>query len=373
MLAIMALAAHAALAADEPTAPVEVKDQPLIQIAVLLDTSNSMDGLIAQAKTQLWKIVNEFATARKGGKIPRLQVALYEYGNDRLPREEGHIRMVLPLTDDLDKVSEELFALTTNGGQEYCGMVIQKAAETLQWSGSSGDLKVIVIAGNEPFTQGPTDYREACKAALTKGIIVNTIHCGTSEEGVRGMWQDGAVRGEGTYSYIDQNRAVVHISAPQDAELSRLNDELNTTYVPYGAQGKEGADKQQAQDVNAASLAPSVAAQRAMAKASEQYRNARWDLLDALDAEAVKLEEIKDEDLPKEMQDMSMEQRAAYVQEQAQKRGEVQAQIQKLADERKAYVAEQMKLQAAEGEETFDEALIQSLSSQAQEKGFVIE
>jgi len=45
-------------------------------------------------------------------------VALYEYGKDSLPVSEGYLRMILPLTTDLDKVSEELFALTTNGGQD---------------------------------------------------------------------------------------------------------------------------------------------------------------------------------------------------------------------------------------------------------------
>jgi hypothetical protein len=47
--------------------------RPLIQIAILLDTSNSRDGLIAQAKTQLWKIVNELTTAKKDGQTPELQ------------------------------------------------------------------------------------------------------------------------------------------------------------------------------------------------------------------------------------------------------------------------------------------------------------
>jgi hypothetical protein len=35
-----------------------------IQIAILLDTSSSMDGLIDQAKTQLWKVVNTFIEAK---------------------------------------------------------------------------------------------------------------------------------------------------------------------------------------------------------------------------------------------------------------------------------------------------------------------
>ena len=39
--------------------------RPAVQIALLLDTSNSMDGLIAQAKTQLWSVVHEFVRAKK--------------------------------------------------------------------------------------------------------------------------------------------------------------------------------------------------------------------------------------------------------------------------------------------------------------------
>src|SRR5262245_43918989 len=99
-------------------------NRPLVQIALLLDTSNSMDGLINQARTQLWTIVNEFSRCKRDGQVPRLQVALYEYGNDGLSPGEGFIRMVLPFTDDLDKVSEKLFCLTTNGGSEFCGQVI---------------------------------------------------------------------------------------------------------------------------------------------------------------------------------------------------------------------------------------------------------
>ena len=39
------------------------RQQP-IALAILLDTSNSMDGLIEQAKSQLWKICNEFIKAK---------------------------------------------------------------------------------------------------------------------------------------------------------------------------------------------------------------------------------------------------------------------------------------------------------------------
>src|SRR3954464_7358699 len=90
-----------------PGGAAEAKDPPRtpsVQIALLLDTSNSMDGLIGQAKSQLWSVVNEFIRARRDGRPVVIEVALYEYGNDNLPGDEGFLRMVLPLTDDLDAV-----------------------------------------------------------------------------------------------------------------------------------------------------------------------------------------------------------------------------------------------------------------------------
>ena len=74
-------------------------ERPVIQIALLLDTSNSMDGLINQAKGQLWKIVSETGKAKRDGKNPVLEVALYEYGNDSLSVMHGYIRQVVPFTN----------------------------------------------------------------------------------------------------------------------------------------------------------------------------------------------------------------------------------------------------------------------------------
>ena len=71
------------------------KKKNTIKVALLLDTSNSMDGLINQAKTQLWEIVNELSYAKCDDKNPNLKIALYEYGNDNLNAEEGYLRQVI--------------------------------------------------------------------------------------------------------------------------------------------------------------------------------------------------------------------------------------------------------------------------------------
>ena len=225
-----------------------------IMLALLLDTSNSMDGLIDQAKSQLWKIVNELAAAKcDDGSRPSIKIALYEYGNDGLPSSEGYIRQVSALTGDLDLISEKLFSLSTNGGNEFCGQVIQTSLNQLAWSSSSADLKMIFIAGNEPFTQGSVSYRLACSVAKEKGVVINTIFCGNFDEGMQTSWKEGADLAGGTYMSIEQNRKTVFIATPYDSKIEACNERLNKTYIYYGPSGRDKKDSQAAQDRNAES------------------------------------------------------------------------------------------------------------------------
>lgn len=360
-----------AMAVETSAGPKPVT-KPKIQVALLLDTSSSMSGLISQAKSQLWKVINEFIMAKRNGQRPEMQVALYEYGKSTLSRGEGFIRQILPLTDDLDKVSEELFALKTNGGDEYCGQVIQVATGSLQWSSSSKDLKAIFIAGNEPFTQGKVNYADACRAAIAKGITVSTIFCGPEATGIQGKWKDGAMLADGSYMNIDHNRRVVHIAAPQDKRIAELGAALNGTYLPFGTAGKAGAANQFAQDANSASVGAGSSVQRAVSKSSGYYRNDSWDLVDAIENGKVKLEDVKKEDLPKAMQKMNLEEQRKYIETNSAKRAQLKKEIAELNKERRKHVAAEEKKSAAEGKESLDSAMAKSLRRQATEKGFEI-
>jgi hypothetical protein len=339
-----------------------------IQLALLLDTSGSMDGLIDQAKSQLWKIVNELATSKKDGKPVNLNVALYEYGKQSIPADEGYLRNIVPFTQDLDKISDELFKLRTNGGDEYCGKVILNAVENLQWNKSNDNLKIIFIAGNEPFTQGSVDYKTACQKAVKKGIVVNTIFCGSYDEGIQTMWKDGADLSDGKYMNIDHNAAIVHIDAPQDAEIIKLGQQLNKTYIAFGNAGREKKEMQAEQDANSMSLNPGVMVERSVTKSGAQYRNSGWDLVDATNEGSVKIEELKDEDLPDEMKKMTMLERKAYVDKMEKERAQIQGKINKLNEERSKYVAK--KMHENNNDNTLDAVMIKTIREQAQKKNY---
>lgn len=339
-----------------------------IQLALLLDTSNSMDGLIDQAKSQLWKIVNELALSKKTGNSVDLYVALYEYGNDAIPANEGHLRNVVPFTRDLDKISEELFKLKTLGGEEFCGRVIMNAVNNLQWDKSNDILKIIFIAGNEPFTQGNTDYQEACKKAISKGIIVNTIHCGGYEEGVQTMWKHAADLTDGKYINIDHNMEIAHIVAPQDDEIIRLGRELNNTYLAFGYGGQQYKGRQAEQDENTYGMSPEAMVHRSVTKSGVQYNNSAWDLVDASKEGTVKVEDLKDDELPEEMKKMSVKERKTYIEKVGKQREAIQERINELNAERSKYVAK--KMLENKNENTLDAVMIKTIREQAEHRNY---
>ncbi|GAB5475518.1 MAG: hypothetical protein Mars2KO_36170 [Maribacter sp.] len=339
-----------------------------VKIALLLDTSNSMDGLINQAKAQLWDIVNKFTHAKCGNDVqPSLQIALYQYGNDGLSAREGYIQQVLGFSDDLDEISEKLFSLTTNGGEEFCGAVIHTSIKQLEWGKNPDNLKMIFIAGNEPFTQGKLNYKDAVANAKEKDIVVNTIFCGDYEQGIHTDWKKGATLTGGEYMAINHNKQVVHIATPYDKVIIELNSKLNKTYISYGSSGQAKMKLQSAQDMNAMEMEEGVAVKRAVSKSSRLYKNNSWDLVDAVEDDIIEVDEISKEQLPQELRSKSDTEIEAYIVEKKTERNRIQMEIQELNKKREAYIAKNQK-EETKGE--LENAMIKAITRQAENKNY---
>lgn len=344
------------------------KNKQTIKVAILLDTSNSMDGLINQAKAQLWEIVNELSYAKYGIQKPDLEIALYEYGNDHLESSDGFVRQVLAFNSDLDEISEKLFSLTTNGGKEYCGQVISTSLKELAWGENNNDLRLIFIAGNEPFTQGKINYKEAISGAKEKDIIINTVFCGNYTQGISEMWKEGANLGGGDYMTINQNKKVIHIITPYDNDIIILNKKLNKTYIYYGNKGAVQYEKQAMQDKNATKFSSSVSVGRAISKSNRFYKNSSWDLIDKSEDEIIDYSEIKRIDLQKDLQKMSDIELKGHVEKLREERLLIKKRVNQLDKKRRTFIAK--KQQESTKENELESVIINAIKKQAIKKNY---
>lgn len=353
-----------------PTQNAPAGKENKIQVALLLDTSNSMDGLIDQAKSRLWNIVNTLTTLKYNGQAPQIEIALYEYGNDGI-RDENFIRQVTPLTQDLDLVSEKLFALKTNGGNEYCGAVIRDATMNLNWDRNDKSMKLIYIAGNEPFDKGKINYKEVISSAKAKGIYTNTIFCGDRNEGIQSLWQSGAITGNGKYFNINSDQKVRYIETPYDIRISECNSKLNDTYIYYGRKGSEYKSNQMIQDRNAGMLSASNAVERTVAKAQKNaYQNEHWDLVDKAEKDVNFIATIKESELPAELKGKSKEEVKKTVALKSSEREKIQKEIGELSKKRQDYIDREIKKRGNTDSDDLGKAIEKSILELAKKNGY---
>jgi hypothetical protein len=349
--------------------PVRDSQQDTVQIAILLDTSSSMDGLINQARSQLWSMVDQMGRMTRvvDGKTRgvKIELALYQYGNDTLSKESGYIQQVLPFTGDLDKVSEKLNGLFTNGGSEYVPEVIETATTQLQWNKDAA-LRFIYVAGNEEFDQGPVTAAHAMAAAAAHDINVQLIFCGAKE----GTWENAAKLAKSDLMSIDQNSVAQYVAAPQDADILRIGQQINATYIAYGASGQASVARQQKADKDSAKLSPKVALERAQLKGKKAYDNRTWDIVDANKNDGDFLAKTADAELPSELQGKSIEEKKQIVATKTAEREALQKQLAKLEADRTAYLAAEQAKHRSTDAPSLGTELMKTAKPVAAKKGY---
>jgi hypothetical protein len=339
-----------------------------IQIALILDTSNSMDGLIDQAKSQLWKIVNELASATKDSMPAQISIALYEYGNQEIAITENYVRQVLPFTSDLDDISEKLFSLNTNGGDEYCGQAINTSLNELGWDeGNEAGMKLIYIAGNEAFTQGSFSHRKACELASKNNVVIHPIFCGDRNQGKLLSWNDCALITGGEYLNINSDLKTIAVATPYDDQIDQLNVQLNNTYIHYGSSGKESKQKQITEDGNQLKYSKANKISRTLSKSSNVYYNGKWDLVDAYSGNKEIVKEIEKTTLPDSIQALSTADLQDFVIEKSNERIAINSKIAELGAERARYIT---KAKISSSEKSLGDEMIKTIRTEATKNGF---
>lgn len=353
VMALMGLVSTTLYAQDGP-------QRGKVDVVFCVDRSGSMDRVIETAKRKIWTIVNEVAQQKP---TPILRIGLIGYGS-----ADKDIKF-FPLSTDLDKVYENLSTFKCDmGGDEWVGWALLQAAERMEWSTEWKSLKMIFMVGNETAMQGTEAnfYPKTAPVALKKDITVNAIYCGKPNPEEEKTWRELASLADGIYTQIDLSGGEVTIQTPMDKNLAELNRKLNATYLPFGRNGIAGKEKQELADrqTAGAGAAPAVAA-RATAKAASVYNNATWDLVDASKEKDFDLKNVKTEELPKEMQTMSAEERKAHLEKMLKERETIQSEIAKASVERQKFIDAEMKKQNLSADQSFDAAVRRTIQEQA--------
>ncbi|MSR32081.1 MAG: VWA domain-containing protein [Gemmataceae bacterium] len=336
-------------------------EKPSVEVVFCLDTTGSMGGLIQAAKQKIWSISNQIAG---GNPVPHLKIGLLAYRD----KNDAYITKTYPLTDDLDAIHAQLKEFQAAGGgdgPEAVNQALNESITKFQWSADKKTLRIIFLVGDAPPHMDYNDdvkYTETCRLACEKGIIINSIQCGSNGECEK-HWKEICFKAEGSYVRIAQNGGAVQtVSTPFDARLAAINGELAEKTLAFGsvASQADGARKNRA----AAALAPGAAAERAAFQAKNQQA-ASYDLLDSIKKGTVKLEALKEEELPKELRELKPEQRKEYLAKLDQKRADLNKEAIDLDKKRSDFIAKKQNEEAGKTKSGFDSQVQEVIRNQA--------
>jgi Mg-chelatase subunit ChlD len=361
-----ALAWAGSARADEPT---QKPAQPQVEVVFCLDTTGSMGGLIDAAKKKIWAISNQIAA---GKPTPRLKVGLVAFRD----RGDAYITKVFDLTEDLDSIYGHLMSFQAQGGGDFPESVNQALHESvtkIKWSKNKKTLKMIFLVGDAPPHMDYADdvkYPETCKLAVQNDIIINTVQCGNHAETMK-YWKDICHRAEGSYVQISAaGGPVVVVRTPFDGDLAKINGELARSTVTYGSLRRQAEGKAKA-DAAAALPGPAAVERAAFSGRSGGAGGfggaaSGYDLVDAVKKGTVKLKELKKEELPEEMQKMTLEEREAHLKKLDQRRLDLNKQAVELDRKRGEYIAKELaKDKKNAARDSFDNQVLRILQTQA--------
>ncbi len=326
-----------------------------VEVAFVLDTTGSMGGLIDGAKRRIWGIADEI---RKANPSAEIRIGLVAYRD----RGDVYITEKTDLSTDIHAVYGKLLDHRAQGGgdrPESVNEALAVAVNGLTWTKAADTRRIVFLVGDAPpHMDYPQDvpFADTLKIAEREGIVVDTVQAGDAAD-TETIWRTIAQLGHGDYVKIPQTGGVVTIKTPFDQEILELQLKLNRTVVPYGDQRRQAMVK--AKTEMAAKAAPAAASDmasynvRAKAPEARTVVTGEGDLVADVIAGRAKLEGVKKDDLPPELQGLSQDKLTAAITAKSSERSALQTELARLVAKRDAVVAAE-KAKTGEGRDGFD-------------------
>lgn len=349
---------------------------PPIDIVLMIDISGSTGGILQVVRDKFWELQNEMARLHPTATY---RLGIICMGRPSFRKENNYVQLVSDLTDDIDAAAYPFFQIkdVTAPGNYHLGHALELAVNTVSWSKDPDALKVIFALGNGRAFSGP-GCAKAIKVANEKGIIVHGLYfMAYDNRKEQQEWRDLATACGGKYFPIELNEPKIVFEKPYDNDLlleaCRM---INTTYMPYGADGIARRDMQESLDEDAELQGEYAFEARTFFKATALYqgKNTSWDLVDLFQTGQLKPSKISRKHPPGVLAHMSDEELLLHVTELSYNRNEYVSIIKMLTAKREAYMKNMReKMMVYRYGKTFFGVMNRTMVEMAEEKGYVHE
>ena len=357
---------------------------PPVDIVFCIDLSGSTNGIIEHIRNHLWHFVHE---AEQLQPQANYRFGFVGYSRPSFGKDNAYVKVIRDLSYDNEALSSEMFALkpVVEQGSQFVGAALMNCIKEMHWSKEDNAVKVIFLAGNGFVNADGNTYKKASELAATRGIVIHSLYWQsyTLPRELPG-WREIAGMAGGKFYNVNVAYNHTGIDTGFDTQqLSMLNEELNSTYLYYGKEGKTRYKMMAAQDENILEVSPRGFRYRMAYKTSWRYqkKNSSWDLVDLFSKlDTLRKRDFDPELLPDSLQKMSDAKFYEFLIQKNETRNLVLAKMHKLikareTQEREAILAHREELKrrkepADEIKPSIDNLIMLLMVEEAMKKGF---
>lgn len=294
-----------------------------VDIVFTLDLSASTNGLIDDVRDRIWDLANHLNSMRPA---PQVRFAVVGYARPSFGYYNQFVKVICPLTNDMELLSNELYELKPNieKGDQFVGAAIRASAELLDWNMAPHAVRMVYLIGNGNVGTGNFDHREAIDVAVKKNITVNSLYCYSSlrSRDIAG-WTEIANATGGEQFDVKVHKLVPRPPTVYDRpSLIDLSKELNSTYIYYGKDGYNRYKMMMNNEKGTLKSGQSTFEAMLYYKISDHYQNkqADWDLVDCIKSRGCDLKNVDPRSLAESLRKHNPEQLRNYLETTKEKR-----------------------------------------------------
>jgi hypothetical protein len=313
-------------------ADVSAKETP-VDMVFTLDLSGSTNGLIDDVRDKIWDLNNEMARFYPASKV---RFAVVGYSRPSFGDKNQFVKVLCPLTSDIDFLAGELYKLKPNieKGDQFVGAAIRASVELINWSNEKNAVKEIFLTGNGSVNLGAFDVKTSCEMAKQKGITIHSFYCYSSLRYKDiGGWNNIAELTGGKSVDIKVHKRLPSFQTVSDLnKLRSLAQELNKTYIYFGKNGQDRYKTMLSNEKNTLQAGQASFEALMYHKISDRYqgKQSEWDLVDFIKSRNGNLKNIDSATLPDSLRKINPEQLLTRVMQLKEKRNMLISQLRQL-------------------------------------------
>ena len=154
--------------------PARGQEPPRIDVAFLIDATGSMGDEIDAVKEKIQDMISDIAL---GDPAPDVRFGIVAYRD----RGDEYVTVTYELTDDIDRIIDNLSRIEANGGGDYPESLVEALHVTihdLNWDWGEGVSRLVFLIADAPphlDYAGDYDYVEEYQMAAEMGMAIHAI------------------------------------------------------------------------------------------------------------------------------------------------------------------------------------------------------